>query len=217
MAGFCFRLDTDRGNTYGLSLFRNRRESLGPEPDWLLHFSPEDLDRISDDQGSLHLILWRCRNGEVNAAGKRGYALLEHMKLDCDPCTRKAVDGSGGLRDWTTLVLELEERRSQEDPDRRENLISGFVRAPDQGGSAPQFDYDPDDPIHWFFSEFCPADWNVRRDDALTTEGFDPADPPEEIGLHCFDDRNSPWTVFFTDFALRLVSPGGTSEGSGEF
>ncbi|MFH1154011.1 MAG: hypothetical protein V1793_09345 [Pseudomonadota bacterium] len=213
MMGLCFRLDVKKGNTYGLSLFRHKQVHKGENPDWLDHFSQQDLEKISDEKGTPQLILWKC-----SGSGGEDYKLLRHVSLLADECTDDLVKCSNDenylLTDWSTLVLHLEERYTSDDWNSRTNVISAYVRTPEQSGKL--FEYLPGSPVHWFFPEFCKADWSPCEDATFTTKDFSQK-VPEEIGIHCFDDVNAPHTTFFTDFSIRLVNPGKKADGSCEF
>lgn len=182
LIGLSFRLDTTSDSSYGVSFFSSQTDYI--DLDWL-----NDASGLEPLRGNgLHLVLWKKTNGGP-------ITVIDSEQMETSD---GVLDGSD-LKDWSTIVLSIEEQFSGPGGT-RENHISAYVQ-----GTAL---YARNSEVDWDHGTFNSVLWEDEGDttvtDAtLTTENFDTR--PAEIGIHAFYDTAANNQQMFDDFRMRII------------
>lgn len=193
MAGISFRLDAGTYSSYGISFFRSQGRDSNP-PSWL-DALPSSFDAIMD--GDVYLVLWVKNSGS--------YTLLDYNKLADSVHSNRVIDIDGSLKDWSTLVVKVEEFYDMDD--QRKNHIWAWVEDNET--------YTRGEAITWNWEEagdFEKFEWHLNGsnpivDGTLTSENFNLLNP-HEIGLHSYYDSPASNENYFDDFSMKLESSG---------
>jgi hypothetical protein len=199
MLGLSFRLYQDTETSYGVSFFRSRmyEPSRNPKkpprelkpPDWL----PPALEPLRGT--NVYIILW-CRTAA-------GFDLINYRTLDGSHNMTYVADGVYELRDYVTMLVELDEFIDNSGV--RQNNIVVYMQNPD---IYPNWNDTGDarwggDPVVFP----SPITWEnpavIRHiDGRITSENF-AVDSPSEVAVHFFYHKKGPNKKFFDDFMFR--------------
>ncbi len=193
MLGISFRLHPDVQHCYGISYFRSLtgKEGANP-PDWV-EALPAEFQSIRGT--NVYLVLWHRMGSQ--------FTLLNSRQLTVSDGVVEMRDGNPELRDYSTLLLQLDER--YDDSGGRENAIVAYIQGTDVyplWTSPTNAVWQPDATV--FPHAVTWDDGTVTNVDArLTTADF-LVDQPAEIGVHVFYDQSGQEKKFFDDFAVRM-------------
>lgn len=211
ITGISFRLNKDVSRFYGISFFKAYPDAqIVPA-----HFD-KALQSAAIKNGIPHVILWVRDDSNTTSP----YQLLEHKPLEISDgivetivyYVKKIPVQELKLKDWSTLVVKVDEKLSASSGT-RQNHISAYM------ASASVY---PRDTVNWplqLSDQFTPVAWHASVqpiiDSTITSDDLSPMDP--EVGLHGFYDSQKEKEQMFDDFAFHAItsssSPGGSAPG----